>query len=121
MAEHFCTEHNTKYYKNEKNGKVWYSHKIQGEDGYCNEPQPQKAKQSPGVEDTATPGMTKADWSEKDRATRKSIERQTALNASVEIAKVLGADKISAVRVISTARLFESYLESGKVPEAPKS
>lgn len=39
-GDHFCKEHNCKFYRNEKNGEVWYSHKIK--DGanagkYCNE------------------------------------------------------------------------------------
>ena len=40
---HFCKEHNTKFYKNDKNGEVWYSHKIKGTDPvkYCNEPKPE--------------------------------------------------------------------------------
>jgi hypothetical protein len=37
--EHFCTEHNCSFYRNEKNGKVWYAHKIKDSNKYCNEPQ----------------------------------------------------------------------------------
>jgi hypothetical protein len=37
MSEHFCQLHNCKFYKNEKNGKTWYSHKIKDGSGYCNE------------------------------------------------------------------------------------
>ncbi len=38
--EHYCTTHNCKFYKNEKNGEIWYSHKIAGSNPtkYCNEP-----------------------------------------------------------------------------------
>lgn len=36
-GSHHCEEHNCKFYKNEKDGREWYSHKIRGEDGYCNE------------------------------------------------------------------------------------
>ena len=38
MEEHFCQLHNCKFYKNEKNGKTWYSHKKADGTGYCNEP-----------------------------------------------------------------------------------
>lgn len=31
-----CSEHNVEYRKFEKNGREWYSHKIEGTDGWCN-------------------------------------------------------------------------------------
>ncbi len=72
-----------------------------------------------------TKEMSKDDWREKDRITRKSIERQSSLNAAVELAKLLGADKVTSDKVIATAKLFESYLEgqqtkSSLVQEAKK-
>jgi hypothetical protein len=43
---HYCTSHNTPFYKNEKNGKVWFSHKTDDPafatfKGYHNEPKPE--------------------------------------------------------------------------------
>ena len=66
--------------------------------------------------------MTIDDWAEKDRITRKSIERQTALNNAVEVAKLIGADKVTSEKIIATARRFEAYLagESRLVEEAKK-
>ncbi len=29
---HYCTEHQCQFYRNEKNGRVWYSHKIRDSD-----------------------------------------------------------------------------------------
>ena len=59
--------------------------------------------------------MAKEDWAEKDRITRKSIERQTSLNAAVELAK---AGIIKPEQVIPSARKFEEYLEGKEVQPA---
>lgn len=56
--------------------------------------------------------MTKEDWAEKEKITRKSIERQKSLECAVEVAKLLGADKVTTEKIIATARKFEEYLES---------
>ena len=123
MEEHFCKEHNTKFYRNEKEGKVWYSHKKK-EGGYCNEPKeevketPAATPQSPvstSAEIVAKTEMTKTDWAEKDRVTRKSIERQTALNAAVEISR--GAENLTPSKITKIAKIFELYLDSGQIFE----
>ena len=62
--------------------------------------------------------MSRDDWIEKDRITRKSIERQTSLNASIEVAKLIGADKTTPEKIIATARVFEAYLERKEVQPA---
>ena len=69
-----------------------------------------KGELKPGEE------MTKTDWSERDRTTRKSIERQTALKEATNIACAMIAQgkEMSPSKVIATAKLFEAYLE-GKV------
>lgn len=39
-GDHWCAEHNCQFYRNEKNGEVWYSHKIKNGPNagrYCNE------------------------------------------------------------------------------------
>ena len=61
------------------------------------------------------PAMGKDDWAEKDRITRKSIERQTSLNAAVELAKV---GIIKPDQVLPSARKFEEYLEGKEVQPA---
>ena len=65
-------------------------------------------------EPTNTSEMTKGDWSEKDRITRQSIQRQTSLKASVEwcIAKH-ATESVKTAMVLTVASLFESYLENG--------
>ncbi len=35
---HYCSEHQSKFYKNEKGGKTWYSHKLADGSGFHNEP-----------------------------------------------------------------------------------
>ena len=129
--EHYCQTHQCKFYKNEKNGKTWYSHKIKGGDGYCNEPKGQadvvqatpsptseESKSSPTPKESGSKPppeheMTKGDWSEKDRITRKSIERQTALKeaANIACAVIAQGKEMSPAKVIDTAKLFEAYLE----------
>jgi len=56
--------------------------------------------------------MTKGDWDEKDRRTRKSIERQKSLELAVEVAKIKGSDTTE--KIIATSKLFEKYLETGE-------
>ena len=135
MNEHFCHEHNCKFYRNEKEGKVWYSHKIKNGTGYCNEPKeettdaqrthvestpPAPQSKSTTVKEAShtslppEPVMTPDKWTEKDRITRKSIERQTSLNATVELAlKIDGV--VTTEKIIATAKLFEAYLEGKEV------
>lgn len=55
--------------------------------------------------------MTKDDWAEKDKITRKSIERQKSLEMAVETLK---AGAIKDEQVIPTAKRFEKYLETGE-------
>jgi len=55
--------------------------------------------------------MSKDDWDEKDRRTRKSIERQTSLNAAVELAK---SSIIKPDQIILSAIKFATYLEKGE-------
>ena len=57
--------------------------------------------------------MSKDDWSMKDKITRKSIERQTALNAAVKVAELMAAKEKITEGIISTAKRFELYLETG--------
>ncbi len=134
--EHYCKIHSCKFYKNEKDGRTWYSHKIKDGSGYCNEPKGEETMVSTPIktpassevkpEPPAQPAavaeskMTDGKWIEKDRITRKSIERQTSLNAAVEVAgliKEYGKD-ITTVNIIATAKLFEAYLEGKEVQKA---
>ncbi len=90
MAEHFCLIHNCKFYKNEKEGKVWYSHKIKDGLGYCNEPKavetatPQSAPGQKGQLEAITPNLKPLP--ERSVSTNSSIERQVSLKCSCELA-----------------------------------
>lgn len=55
--------------------------------------------------------MTKDDWREKDKTTRKSIERQKSLEMALKALEV-GATDLDGV--IPTAIRFELYLETGE-------
>ncbi len=57
---------------------------------------------------TASNEMTKSDWADKDRITRKSIERQKSLELATNLCI---ADKITLNQVGEWAKKFESYLE----------
>jgi len=59
--------------------------------------------------------MTPDKWAEKDRITRKSIERQTSLNAAIELGKAMGVSPLTSSQIIATAKLFEAYLEGQEV------
>ena len=60
---------------------------------------------------TSVEPMTKEDWREKDRTTRKSIERQKSLEMALKALEV-GATDLDGV--IPTAIRFELYLETGE-------
>ena len=61
----------------------------------------------------ATDKMSKGDWDEKDKRTRKSIEKQTSLNCAIKMAELNQAKEVGATtsKVIATAKEFEKYLE----------
>ncbi len=61
--------------------------------------------------------MTPDKWAEKDRTTRKSIERQTSLNAAVELAKKVDGI-VTSEKIIATAKVFEAYLEGKEVSKS---
>ncbi len=129
MAEHFCQEHQAVWFK--KGAMRGYAHPILNEAGeqeynedgkllWCNETntgdvsRPEKPPASPLPKEIDKPNMSKEDWREKDKTTRKSIERQTSLNAAVELAK-LAPSKASVIFVIEIAKVFEAYLDGKEV------
>jgi len=60
--------------------------------------------------------MTKEDWAEKERITRKSIERQTSLKEAVNVA-VAEIDKgkeMTPAKIIELAKRFCKYLDTGE-------
>jgi len=119
MAEHWCKEHQQEFKRKGKDGKFWYSHPVVDEDGeptgaWCNEPKddsPAKTSPPSGGE------MSKEEWAERERWTRKSIERQKALDVAKDwsIAKLNAGDKVTSYTVLTVAKLFESYIENGVV------
>ncbi len=133
MTEHFCDEHETKFFKTAN--MFGYAHPIKVEDqtvGWCNEDAKEVAKLKP--QKTATPPlqvdeptakelwgseMTKGDWAERERIKRQSIERQKALSEAVIwcAAKLQSGEKIKTFNILAIAKLFEEYLDSGVVVE----
>ncbi len=47
--DHYCPTHQCKFYKNEKEGRTWYSHKLKDGTGYCNEPKTEAKPQSTAI------------------------------------------------------------------------
>ena len=129
MAEHWCQEHETAFFK--KGAMKGYAHPIKNEvgetTGWCNEDKPihtvekvakemAESKPQPTQRGRADSVMSKTDWSEKDRITRKSIERQTALKE----ANIRVPAGESSGKVIATAKLFEAYLEGNYLVDEAK-
>ncbi len=126
MAEHWCKEHQTVWFKK---GKMrGFAHPILDEDGkatgeWCNEPEGvEKAPESQGTKHEAAPAllnqepqMTKDDWAEKDKITRKSIERQKSLELAVKVVEISGVKTEITEKVITIAKRFEAYLEGKEV------
>ena len=130
MAEHICKEHGTNFFKR---GKMsGYAHPIEDKEGkttgWCNEEDaetyhsPQGDEPPPQEHEPVSDKMTKGDWAEKERITRQSIQRQTAIKASTElaVAKVRAGKETSLNEILAVAITFESYLESGANVEKKK-
>ena len=112
MTEHWCKEHEKAFEKHTKGDKIWYSHKTESGQ-WCNEPKQEEEKKEEKPKQGSQ--MSREDWAEKDNVTRKSIERQTSLNAAIELGKILGPDKVSTEKILATAKVFEAYLEGKEV------
>ncbi len=107
-------------YKIDKKGNFWNiteAKKVADalEDALEKKTPSQSTPKIPTPQKETTPEMTPDKWTEKDRITRKSIERQTSLNAAVELAKV---GIIKPDQVLPSARKFEEYLEGKEVQPA---
>ncbi len=118
MADsHYCKIHKTPWFKK---GKMrGYAHPIGDTGEWCNEEDtpedtPTKETTKPAsAPESVKPQMSRDDWAEKDNVTRKSIERQTALNAAVKVAELMQLSGVTTEKIISTAKRFELYLETG--------
>lgn len=120
MDKYFCEQHQTKFFK--KGNMKAYAHPLKdGEEtiGWCNMPKEVPAVVKEAVKQGAViveEKMTKEDWSEKDLRTRKSIERQKAL----EIAERWCEEVIKTGTPVDTKQLliisqrFEKYLADGE-------
>ncbi len=120
LLEQSQQEHRMIHFTKEKEGKYYNIKSLELDqlDKESTEPPIVKEGMPPKQESRPDIVMTKSDWGEKDRITRKSIERQTALNDAVELAKLMGADKVTTEKIIATAKLFEAYLEGKEVQPA---
>lgn len=105
MTEHYCVEHETEFFK--KGRMRGFSHPIGDTGNWCNEPEEGGAP--------IPEGHTEETKYKADPAKIKSIERQSSLKASVEIACALIAVGKGETydKTITRAVVFESYLDNG--------
>lgn len=92
-------------FKMEKKGQFWNVIEISA----AKEPQPEEA--TAALPSKAEVQMSKDDWAEKDRITRKSIERQKSLDLAIKVVELLGIKTGITEKAIATAKIFELYLE----------
>jgi len=130
MAEHYCEEHQTEWFKRGKMRN--YAHPITDKEGnqlysgegkplWCSEPEAEPSPQP--LQSVSSP--IKAETPQvrvRDDATRVSIERQKALDISKDWAIALlesGKKDLSGTSIIQLAKAFENYLNTGNVPDSP--
>jgi hypothetical protein len=76
MAEsHYCQKHNCKFLLHEKNGKSWYSHRIEETGKWCNEPN----GANPIPEENFNNREEKQATEHPHNSNNESIERQVAV------------------------------------------
>ncbi len=108
-------------------GKEYIYSAVQVKDQLSPPVIPSQVKLS-NVEQSSSKKMSKEDWAEKDRITRKSVERQKALELAKDWAVALlnsssftKKDVLSAMSIIEIANVFElKYLDSGKEVQSAK-
>ena len=108
MSGHYCTEHETTFFKKGKMKN--YAHPIEGADPteWCNEPEeggdpiPEEKKSAPKTET-----MSKKDWSDKDEITRGSIHKQVALKCASGMAE---QGVIEPAKVLTYCEIFARWL-----------
>lgn len=102
MEGHYCTEHETVFFKK---GKMrGYAHPIGDTGEWCNEPE------EGGAEIPAS-----HIGAQEEDPTKKSIERQTSLKCATDwcVAQLQSGEKPKTTQILSIATLFESYLAGG--------
>ncbi len=123
MAEHFCKEHHTQWFKT---GKMkTYAHPILDGDGnpikengkqiWCNEPEKEERVKSES--------QTQEHWDDYNAKKQKSIERQASLERAIEWANQYG-QKMSTTDILLAAEIFYQWISQGTIPsikEATKS
>ncbi len=115
--EHFCNEHQTKFFKGGKMKGFAHPIEVNGQTvGWCNEDGEKSAKaEAVASEDKPTPSPNPIT---KD-PTRTSIERQKSLDiaerwCSMQFQK---GEKVKTFNILAIAKLFEEYLDTGIVVE----
>lgn len=103
--EHYCQEHQCKFYRNEKNGKVWYSHKIK-DGGYCNEPQINE-EVAKAYKEAIHPQEAPQSKSEPVKQESDTRLRSMAISYAKDL---VVAGKISLTQMNATADMFLEYI-----------
>ena len=114
MTEHYCEEHQCKFYRNEKDGKVWYSHKIKGGEGYCNEPKEKQQEPEP-KEATIKPEPTPKPKPVEELSHGKSKSFALSYAKDIACSLIRTGKEVSTTKVIEIAKAFENYLDGKEV------
>ena len=120
MDSYFCEQHQTKWFKT---GKMkTYAHPVKGANGettgWCNMPDDavptvvkEAVKQGAVIVEEK---MTKEDWDAKDQRTRKSIEKQKALEIANEYVKnkIIAGKELTYDDVLKVADHFYDWINN---------
>lgn len=120
MAEHWCKEHNTVFFKKGKMRN--YAHTIGDTSEWCNEPEEQElANQEASSAEVANSSPTNGEmtndmWAEKQRIERASIERQVSAKIAFEFTE------FDVPKTLEKAEEIYQWISRHKpAPEATKS
>jgi len=111
---HYCKLHKTPWFKK---GKMrGYAHPIEDTGEWCNEPEEDTPEDTPpakeiakpiSTSETVKPQMSREDWAEKDKITRKSIERQKSVECAVMLCQ---SAQIKPDEILTYAKTFEEFI-----------
>lgn len=120
---HWCGKHQTAFFKT-KNMKG-YAHPIKGTDPteWCNEPE--EGGESPPELSPTTPTVLPEHQAEIDRAREEVRPKSDGKNRSfalsyakdIAVAKIMMGGEMTPAHILTTATLFESYLDNGATVE----
>ncbi len=120
--DHYCSEHNIKFYKNEKGGKTWYSHKLADGSGFHNEPvtnsnpPPRPMATVPQTIPAPTPTPVDKPLVGGDEPKKKVMTTDENIHRSVALQEA-NKNTLTTVGKLAQAEVFYLWLRHGMTPE----